>query len=95
MVFVILGFDAPDGAAKRKVHRPAHLKNIEILDAQRRVILAGPLTDGAGSLIVITAGSLAEAQAFVQSDPYTVNGVFERVEIHPFHQVFPKVSRYI
>jgi uncharacterized protein YciI len=90
MIFVILGFDGPDGEARRKVHRPAHLANLEPLDQAGRVLLAGPLTDKTGSLIVIEADSLDEARKFALEDPYTVNGVFERVEVHPFTQVFPK-----
>lgn len=93
MKFVILGFDGPDGVAKRKVHRPAHLARMDALDAQGRVVLAGPLTDKTGSLIVIEADSLAEAETFAREDPYTVHGVFERVEVHPFVQVFPKEDR--
>jgi uncharacterized protein len=89
MTFVILGFDGPEGAARRKIHRPAHLAKLETLAAQHRVVLAGPLTDGAGSLIVVSAESLAEAEALANDDPYTVNGVFERVEVHPFMQVLP------
>jgi uncharacterized protein YciI len=91
MTFVILGYDGPEGAAKRKIHRPAHLAKLEALAAQRRVVLAGPLMDGTGSLIVVSAESLAEAEALAENDPYTVNGVFERVEVHPFMQVFPPV----
>lgn len=90
MKFVILGFDDPDGATKRKIYRPAHLAKLDLLHSQQRVLLAGPLTDGAGSLIVISAESLAEAEAFAREDPYTVNGVFERIEVHPFSQVFPQ-----
>jgi len=90
MKFVILGFDGPDGEAKRKIHRPAHLSKMEPLDQAGRVVLAGPLTDRTGSLIVIEADSLEEARQFAHEDPYTVNGVFERVEVHPFTQVFPK-----
>lgn len=90
MKFVILGFDGPDGAAKRKVHRPAHLARMDALDAQGRVVLAGPLTDQAGSLIVIEADSLEEADAFIREDPYVIHGVFARFEVHPFLQVFPK-----
>ena len=90
MKFVILGFDGPEGEARRKIYRPAHLANMEPLDQQGRVILAGPLTDKTGSLIVIEADSLEEAERCAQQDPYTVNGVFERVEVHPFTQVFPK-----
>lgn len=91
MKFVILGFDGPDGESKRKIHRPAHLAKMEPLDRAGRVVLAGPLTDRTGSLIVIEADSLEEARQFAHEDPYTVNGVFERVEVHPFTQVFPKV----
>lgn len=90
MKFVIYGFDGPEGEAKRKTHRPDHLRRLEELDAQGRVILAGPLIDKCGSLIILEASSLAEAEAFAQSDPYTIHGVFERVEVHPFQQVFPK-----
>ena len=90
MKFVILAFDGPDGEAKRKIHRPAHLAKMEPLDQAGRVVLAGPLTDKTGSLIGIEAASLEEARQFAQEDPYTVNGVFERVEVHPFTQVFPK-----
>ena len=92
MKFVILGLDGPDGQAKRKIHRPAHLANLEPLVRQGRVVLAGPLTDQTGSLIVIEAESLAEAEAFAKTDPYTVHGVFARVEVHPFQQVFPKMD---
>jgi uncharacterized protein YciI len=90
MKFVILGFDGPDGASKRKIYRPAHLAKLDVLHAQQRVLLAGPLTDGTGSLIVISADSLAEAEALAKEDPYTINGVFERIEVHPFTQVLPK-----
>jgi uncharacterized protein len=90
MKFVILGFDGQDGETKRKIHRPAHLANLEPLNTQGRVVLAGPLIDKTGSLIVIEADSLDEAQRFAREDPYTVHGVFERVEVHPFMQVLPK-----
>lgn len=89
MKFVIIGYDGPDGEAKRKVHRAVHLLNLEQLDKQRRVILAGPLADKTGSLLVLEFDSREDAEEFVRQDPYTIHGVFERVEIHPFTQVFP------
>lgn len=90
MKFVIIGHDGPEGEAKRKIHRPAHLANLDPLDKQGRVILAGPLTDKTGSLLVLEFETQNEAERFIQNDPYTVHGVFERVEIHPFMQIFPK-----
>lgn len=90
MKFVIIGYDGPEGEAKRKIYRPAHLANLEPLDKAGRVILAGPLTDKTGSLLVLDFPTREEAEQFMQRDPYTLHGVFDRVEIHPFHQVFPK-----
>ena len=90
MKFVIIGYDGPEGEAKRKVHRSAHLNNLEPLDRQGRVVLAGPLTDKAGSLLVLEFETQEEAEDFARHDPYTVHGVFERIEVHPFKQVLPK-----
>ncbi len=50
------------------------------------------LGDQAGSLIIIEAGSLEEAERIAQEDPYAVHGIFERVEVHPFQQVLPLPS---
>lgn len=90
MKFVIIGYDGPDGEAKRKVHRSAHLRNLESLDRQGRVVLAGPLTDRTGSLLVLEFETLEDAENFARHDPYTIHGVFDRIEIHPFMQVFPR-----
>lgn len=90
MLFVIIGYDGPEGETKRKIHRPAHLANLERLNQTGRVLLAGPMTDKAGSLMVLRFDSREEAEEFARTDPYTVHGVFERVEVHPFLPVFPK-----
>ena len=89
-LFVMIGHDAPDSKAKRPVHRPAHLEHLAPLAAAGRVPLAGPFTDGSGSLIVLEADSLEAAWAIVARDPYVVNGVFNRVDVRPFLQVFPE-----
>ena len=72
------------------MHRPAHLEHLAPLSAAGRVPLAGPFTDGSGSLIVLEADSLAEAWSIVARDPYVVNGIFNQVDVHPFTRVFPK-----
>ena len=89
MIFVIIGYDGPDGQAKRKLYRQAHLERMGPLNKAGKVVLAGPLTDSAGSLIVIQADSLEEAKAFAAGDPYVTQGVFARYEVHPFRQVYP------
>jgi uncharacterized protein len=89
MRFVILGFDGPNGQAKRPIHRPAHLARLQQLHTTGRLILAGPFTDHTGSLIIMEAASLAEAEGFAREDPYTIHGVFDRIEVHPFTEVLP------
>ncbi len=90
MLFVIIGHDGPDGARLRPLVRPAHLDNLRSLVERGKVVLAGPFTDGSGSLIVIDMDSEAQAMAFAHSDPYVTQGVFERVEVKPFRKVFPE-----
>jgi uncharacterized protein len=90
MLFVIIGHDGPGGAALRPRIRPAHLDNLRPLDRAGKVKIAGPFTDGSGSLIIVDMESEAEAIAFANSDPYMTGGVFERVEVKPFRQVFPE-----
>ncbi|MCK6554823.1 YciI family protein [Candidatus Binatia bacterium] len=92
MLFVIIGHDAPDARDKRPRHRPAHLAHLEPLTASGKLLLAGPFTDGGGSLIVIDAESAAAVWDLLSRDPYVTNGVFNRVEVRPFLQVFPRAD---
>jgi len=90
MLFVIIAHDARDSKEKRPQHRPAHLAHLEQLEQQGRLPLAGPFTDGSGSLIIVEAATVEEAWKLVASDPYIANGVFESVEVRPFKKVFPR-----
>ncbi|HLX37135.1 MAG TPA: YciI family protein [Candidatus Binataceae bacterium] len=90
MLFVIIGHDGPNGARLRPTVRPAHLDNLRPLVNAGKVVIAGPFTDGSGSLILADFDSEDAAQTFAQNDPYTVEGVFERVEVKPFRKVFPE-----
>ena len=89
MLFVIIGHDGPNGAALRPTVRPAHLENLRPLVEQGKVLVGGPFTDGSGSLMVVDFESEAEATEFARNDPYTRQGVFERVEVKPFRKVVP------
>lgn len=93
-LFIYAGYDGPDGAEKRPGLRPNHLDHLSQLDADGRILFAGPLKDAqgapCGSLIVMEAKDLAEARAIADNDPYTIGGVFERVDVFESLQVFPK-----
>ena len=90
MLFAIIGHDGPDGPRLRPQVRQAHLENLRPLAQLGKVVLAGPFTDGSGSLIVVDMDSEAQALAFAQSDPYVTQGVFESIEVKPFRKVFPE-----
>jgi uncharacterized protein len=87
MLYAIICIDRPEGLELRNASRAAHL---EFLEAQgRRVLAAGPFRDEAtgkptGSLLIIHAESLADAQSFAALDPYSRAGVFANTEIRPW-----------
>lgn len=96
-LFIIIGHDGPDGAARRARHREEHVAYWTGLDQAGRVTLAGPIRDEAnqasvGSMIVFEAADLAEARDVVRRDPYAAGEVFESLTVAPFKHVFPQKS---
>ena len=94
-LFVLIGHDGPDGAARRDRHRADHVAYIEALDRAGRVRLAGPIRNNAGdastgAVIVFDADSLDDARRVVDADPYVAGGVFHSITVAPFQHVFPK-----
>jgi uncharacterized protein YciI len=99
MWYVIHGIDRPNSLADRLSARPAHLARLEALRDQGRLKLAGPLpaidaedpgpAGYSGSLLVAQFGSLAEARAWADADPYLAAGVYAQVDVYPFRLVLP------
>ena len=99
MLYAIIARDVANSIALRPSVRPRHLKYLQPLVDQGRVVFAGPhpAIDSpdpgpagfTGSLIVAEFDSLQAAQAWSARDPYTVEGVFAEVEIKPLLQVHP------
>ena len=100
MLYAIVGEDHPGSLDKRLAARPAHLQRLEALQAGGRMVLAGPCpaidasdpgpAGFSGSVIVAEFASLDAAQAWADADPYVTAGVYARVSVKPFKQVFPK-----
>lgn len=94
-LFAIIGHDVADSTAKRANLRPKHLERLTALDAQNRLVLAGPtpIVHGepamSGSLIVAHFDSLEQAQEWANDEPYLHGGVYASVDIKPFVQVLP------
>ncbi len=99
MLYAIVAEDVPHSGEKRKAARPAHLKRIEHLVADGRVIVAGPFpaidspepgpSGVTGSLIVAEFDSLEDACAWINADPYVTEGVFANVSVKPFLKTVP------
>lgn len=99
MLYAIVAQDIKNSLDKRLAARPAHIERLQALVEAGRMTLAGPLPaidsedPGAegftGSLIVAEFGSLTEAQAWADADPYLAAGVYESVTVKPFKRVLP------
>jgi hypothetical protein len=99
MWYAIVGTDVPSSLEKRLSARPAHLARLQQLQAEGRMLLAGPFpaidaedpgsAGFSGSLIVAEFASLAEAQAWADADPYVAAGVYASVSVKPFRKVLP------
>ena len=89
-LFVIIGYDGPNGAALRPKVRPRHRGYVGPLAKDGRMLIGGPFTDGTGSLMIVDLESEAEALEFSRNDPYFREGVFGRVEVKPFRKVLPE-----
>ncbi|HSD17141.1 MAG TPA: YciI family protein [Thermomonas sp.] len=99
MWYAIEGFDGADVLPKRLAARPQHLARLTALRDEGRLLLAGPCpaidaedpgpAGFSGSIVIAEFGSLGEARAWADADPYVDAGVYARVEVRPFRKVLP------
>lgn len=96
MLYVFLATDNDNSAEARAQAREAHLARLRELQAQNRLLTAGPTPmpdsqDGtvSGSLIIADFDDLDAAEAWIQNDPYVDAGVYAEVMIRPYVKVFP------
>ncbi len=91
MLFVVFCTDKPDHGQVRLDHRPAHVEFLKGSSARLKV--AGPtVTENGqgmtGSMLVIEAESLRDAESWAARDPYAQAGLFESVTIRPWKWSF-------
>jgi len=90
--FVIHAVDRPDALNDRARYYRAHRIHLDqASEYSVSVMTAGTLVaeDGetpVGSLFVLEARNRASIDAFMDSDPYRVNGVWERVDVHYYNK---------
>lgn len=99
MLYAIISQDVENSLEKRLPVREEHIKRLQLLKDEGRLILAGPhpAIDNndpgpagfTGSLVVAEFSSLDEAKSWADADPYVAAGVYEAVTVKPFKKVLP------
>ena len=99
MWYAIHARDTEGSLAKRLESRPAHVRRLQDLNDQGRLLVAGPIpaidspdpgpAGFRGSLVIADFPSLSEAQAWAGDDPYFAAGVYQEVDVYPFKRVLP------
>ena len=99
MWYAIIAEDTINSLEKRLAARPAHVARLQQLQAEGRLLVAGPhpaidsedpaAAGFTGSLIIAEFASLTAAQAWAADDPYIAAGVYQQVTVKPFKKVLP------
>lgn len=98
MYYVIFAQDKPNTLDKRLAVREKHLERLKQLQAENRLLTAGPnpAIDNenpgeagfTGSTVIAQFESLAHAQQWAANDPYVEADVYGEVVVKPFKTVF-------
>ena len=89
MQFIIKAYDGEGMLDKRMAVRPRHLEGMKALGKQ--IICAGGLLDDEGrmkgSVLVMEFPDRAALNAYLENEPYVVEGVWQKVEIEVMNVV--------
>ena len=84
-----MAYDGEGMLEKRMAVRPRHLEGMRKLGKQ--IICAGGLLDGEGrmkgSVLVMEFEDRAALDAYLASEPYVTEGVWEKIEAEPMNVV--------
>jgi uncharacterized protein YciI len=91
MTFAAIIEYCPDLARIAEV-RPTHREYLKELLKNGRLVLAGPITDDSGALIVYEAATPEQAEDLIRGDPFHQQGVFVSWKIRPWKPVMANHS---
>lgn len=99
MLFVIFSEDVDNSGPSRAMARPDHLRRLNALRDEGRLIIAGPCpaieaedpgsAGFTGSVIIAEFENLQEARDWAGNDPYVKAGVYKDISVKPFKLVLP------
>ena len=98
MPYAVLTFDKPNSLDLRNAVRMEHLAYLE--QNKDRLLAAGAKVDdggqgGYGGVIIVDTEDRAEAEAFIQNDPFTKAGLFAGVEVVRWRKAFFNFEKLI
>ena len=89
MQFLVKAYDGSDMLEKRMEVRPRHLEGMKRLGAQ--IVCAGGLLDDngkmKGSALVMEFEDRAALDAYLESEPYVTEGVWQKIEVETMNVV--------
>ena len=92
MQFIIKAYDGKEMLEKRMAVRPRHLEGMARLG--EHVICAGGLLDEAGkmkgSVLIMDFADQSELDAYLSSEPYVQEHVWEKIEVERMNVVIPR-----
>lgn len=89
MRFFVLEYRYADMDARARV-RPDHLAWLQSLLEEGKLVLAGPIGDGSGAMMVLHVASEEDARQVVARDPYTAAGVGVDHLLRPWNVTIPE-----
>lgn len=93
--FLVICRDGPNSAGPRATHLQGHLDHVE--KHWKRYVTAGPIREPGGealvgSVFLVLADCLAEAEALMNGDPYITSGMYETIT---YNELSNSVGQYI
>lgn len=89
-LYIIIGHDVANSSEQRALIRPVHLARLEKLQAENRLLVAGPTPTRhgesvmSGSVIIAEFADEDSLQQWLSEEPYLIHGVYSHVETRPF-----------
>ncbi len=95
-VFAITYVYAPDSAAARDEHRPAHREYLGGLSEQGVNLCSGPFgaEDAPGALLLFRADSREEALALTEKDPFRLQSLVSEVDVREWLPVLGPLAEH-
>jgi hypothetical protein len=88
MPYFVLEYRYADLDARARA-REDHLAYMRRLHDEGTVVLAGPVGDGGGAMVVLRVDDEAQVWRLVEDDPYTRAGASGDVTVRPWRVVVP------